>query len=69
MWQGHDLTSMKLRLKALEAKAAQDGILLTEGQIVALEKAKATRRRTRVRQRVSQRLRGAGHLASGCHAC
>ena len=41
VWQRHDLTSMKLRLRALEAKAAQDGILLTESQIAALEKAKA----------------------------
>jgi hypothetical protein len=41
VWQRHDLTSIKHRLKTLAAKVAQDGIRLTEAQITALEKAKS----------------------------
>ena len=40
VWVRHKLANFKDRLKALEAKVAAEGIILTESQIIALERKK-----------------------------
>lgn len=43
VWQRHDLEIFEKRLHSLEARVAQDGIILTEAQMMAIERKKEKR--------------------------
>ena len=68
VWLRHDLTSMKKRLKALEARVAQEGLVLTEAQLAALERVKQEKEaHGEFESECPGYGRGPGHLLCGQH--
>jgi hypothetical protein len=63
VWLRHDLERMKKRLRALETKSLQEGLVLTEAQVTAFGESQRRQRGARgIRQRVSRVLWSPGHL-------
>ena len=62
VWQRHDLETLPKRLKALEAKSAQEGLLLSERQLAALEKAKTEKEAHGEFEANALAMRRPGHL-------
>jgi len=63
VWLRHDLENIKKRLKALEAKSLQEGLVLTEAQMVALGESQRDQRGAwGIRERMSWILWSSGYL-------